>query len=131
VKTNIGCRLMPGTYVGFCCALLGGDIPPRFIPSFSFWTDKGMAPFDIDKAKQIMKAVYARRDLNWTDADDRMVAQVLNTAPQVENPVPAGASRHPAADQALLGPPKQSSHFVQDFFHDFASAAATNHPRSR
>jgi UDP-N-acetylglucosamine diphosphorylase/glucosamine-1-phosphate N-acetyltransferase len=89
VKTNIGCRLMPGTYVGFCCALLGGSIPPRFIPSFSFWTDKGMAPYDIDKAKTVMKAVYARRDLNWTDADDRMVAQVLNTAPQVEKSAPA------------------------------------------
>jgi hypothetical protein len=39
-----------------------------------------------------MKAVYARRDLNWTDADDRMVAQVLNTAPQVEKlgPLPVG-----------------------------------------
>jgi hypothetical protein len=31
-----------------------------------------------------MKAVYARRDLRWTDADDRMVAQVLQTAPKVE-----------------------------------------------
>jgi hypothetical protein len=31
-----------------------------------------------------MKAVYARRDLRWTDADDRMVAQVLHTAPKVE-----------------------------------------------
>ena len=33
VKTSIGTRLMPGTYIGFCCALLGSDIPPRFIPS--------------------------------------------------------------------------------------------------
>jgi hypothetical protein len=54
VKTNIGCRLMPGTYVGFCCALLGGAIPPRFIPSFSFWTDEGLKPFDLTKAKQVM-----------------------------------------------------------------------------
>lgn len=84
VKTNIGCRLMPGTYIGFCSAVLGSSIPPRFVPSFSFWTDKGLAPYDLEKAKTVMKAVYARRDLRWTDADDRMVAQVLSTAPQVE-----------------------------------------------
>jgi UDP-N-acetylglucosamine diphosphorylase/glucosamine-1-phosphate N-acetyltransferase len=92
VKTNIGCRLMPGTYIGFCCAILGSGIPPRFIPSFSFWTDDGLKPYDLTKAKQVMTAVYARRDLRWTDADDRMVAQVLRTAPQVEKlgPIPVG-----------------------------------------
>jgi hypothetical protein len=84
VKTCIGTRLMPGTYLGFCSTLIGSNIPPCFIPSFSFWTDKGLAPYDMEKAKQVMKAVYARRDLRWTDADDRMVAQVLQTAPKVE-----------------------------------------------
>jgi UDP-N-acetylglucosamine diphosphorylase/glucosamine-1-phosphate N-acetyltransferase len=84
VKTSIGTRLMPGTYLGFCVALLGSSVPPRFMPSFSFWTDKGIVPYEVDKAKLVMKAVYARRDIRWTDADDRMVAQVLRTAPQVE-----------------------------------------------
>jgi UDP-N-acetylglucosamine diphosphorylase / glucose-1-phosphate thymidylyltransferase / UDP-N-acetylgalactosamine diphosphorylase / glucosamine-1-phosphate N-acetyltransferase / galactosamine-1-phosphate N-acetyltransferase len=83
-KTGIGTRLMPGTYLGFCTALIGSNIPPRFIPSFSFWTDKGLAPYGLEKAKTVMKAVYARRDLRWTDADDRMVAQVLETAPKIE-----------------------------------------------
>src|SRR4051812_21542239 len=92
VKTNIGCRLMPGTYIGFCCAILGSNIPPRFVPSFSFWSDNGLSPYDLTKAKEVMTAVYKRRDLRWTDADDRMVAQVLRTAPQVEKlgPIPVG-----------------------------------------
>lgn len=97
VKTSIGTRLMPGSYVGFCSALLGSTLPPRFVPSFSFWTDKGMSPYDLGKAKEVMRAVYARRDLRWTDADDRMVAQVLRTAPQVEKLGPAT----PAAAQAI------------------------------
>jgi UDP-N-acetylglucosamine diphosphorylase/glucosamine-1-phosphate N-acetyltransferase len=95
VKTSIGTRLMPGTYIGFCSALLGSNVPPRFIPSFSFCTDKGCAPYDLEKAKQVMKAVYARRDLRWTDADERMVAQVLSTAPQVEK---LGPEVHQDAD---------------------------------
>jgi UDP-N-acetylglucosamine diphosphorylase/glucosamine-1-phosphate N-acetyltransferase len=89
VKTAINTRLMPGTYIGFCSTLIGSAIPPRFIPSFSFWSDKGLAPYDIDKAKSVMKQVYARRDLVWTDGDDRMVAQVLNTAPQIEKMGPS------------------------------------------
>ena len=89
-KTCIGTRLMPGTYLGFCTTLTGSAIPPRFIPSFSFWSDKGLEPYEVDKAKQVMRAVYARRDIRWTDADDRMVAQVLRTAPQVEKRGAAG-----------------------------------------
>lgn len=83
-KTGIGTRLMPGSYLGFCATLVGSGIPPRFVPSFSFWTDKGLAPYELDKAKQVMRAVYARRDIRWTDADDRMVAQVLRSAPAIE-----------------------------------------------
>jgi hypothetical protein len=75
---------MPGSYVGFSCALTGSNIAPRFIPSFTFWSDKGSAPYDIEKAKQVMKASYARRDIRWTDADDKMVSQVQTTAPEVE-----------------------------------------------
>jgi UDP-N-acetylglucosamine diphosphorylase/glucosamine-1-phosphate N-acetyltransferase len=100
VKTGIGQRLMPGSYIGFCATLIGSNIPPRFIPSFSFWTDKGLAPYDLDKAKQVMKAVYARRDIRWTDADDRMVAQVLRTAPQVEKRGAAGNGQSAPATPA-------------------------------
>jgi UDP-N-acetylglucosamine diphosphorylase/glucosamine-1-phosphate N-acetyltransferase len=103
VKTCVGTRLMPGTYLGFCCALVGSSIPPRFLPSFSFWSDKGTAPYDIDKARQVMKAVYARRDLKWTDADDRMIAQVLRTAPQVEKMGPTLPTR-PETAQGIEAP---------------------------
>jgi UDP-N-acetylglucosamine diphosphorylase/glucosamine-1-phosphate N-acetyltransferase len=101
VKTSIGTRLMPGSYIGFCAALLGSAIPPRFIPSFSFWTDKGLRPYDLEKAKVVMKAVYARRDLRWTEADDRMVAQVLRTAPEVERLGPTMSNLQPAEAPAV------------------------------
>jgi hypothetical protein len=52
VKPSIGTRLMPGTYIGFCAALLGSSIPAALRPSFSFWSDKGLAPYDMEKAKQ-------------------------------------------------------------------------------
>ena len=84
VKLAIGTRLMTGSYVGFCSMLAGSGLPPNFVPSFSFWTDKGMEPYRIDKAVQVMKTAYARRDLKWTEADDRILAHVRAVLPEVE-----------------------------------------------
>jgi len=84
VKTAINTRLMPGTYIGFCCTVAGSHIAPRFLPSFTFWTDRGAEPMNLDVAQRTMKAVYARRDIQWTAADERMVQQVRKIAPEVE-----------------------------------------------
>ncbi len=84
VKTAINTRFMPGAYVGFCCFLAGSNIVPRFVPSFSFWSDDGRKPIDLDVARRTMKAVYGRRDVRWTDEDDRMISQVQKTAPENE-----------------------------------------------
>jgi UDP-N-acetylglucosamine diphosphorylase/glucosamine-1-phosphate N-acetyltransferase len=72
-KTAIGTRLMSGTYVGYCCSLASSQIPPRWVPSFSFVTDKGTEPFRLDKALQIMQAVYGRRNREWTAEDAELV----------------------------------------------------------
>jgi UDP-N-acetylglucosamine diphosphorylase / glucose-1-phosphate thymidylyltransferase / UDP-N-acetylgalactosamine diphosphorylase / glucosamine-1-phosphate N-acetyltransferase / galactosamine-1-phosphate N-acetyltransferase len=84
VKTAINTRVMPGSYFGFCCTVAGSSIAPRFLPSFTFWTDKGPEPMNLDVAQRTMKAVYARRDIQWTPADERMVQQVREVAPGVE-----------------------------------------------
>jgi UDP-N-acetylglucosamine diphosphorylase/glucosamine-1-phosphate N-acetyltransferase len=84
VKTAINTRIMPGSYFGFCCTVAGSSIAPRFLPSFTFWTDKGPEPMNLDVAQRTMKAVYARRDIQWTAADERMVQQVREVAPGVE-----------------------------------------------
>ncbi len=84
VKTAINTRLMPGCYLGFCCAVTGSSIAPRFLPSFTFWSDKGTEPFDMNVARRMMQSSYKRRDIHWTDADERMVAQVQKTAPEIE-----------------------------------------------
>jgi hypothetical protein len=84
VKLAIGTRLMTGSYIGFSSMLAGSGLPPHFVPSFSFWTDKGMEPYQIEKAVHVMKAAYARRDLQWTAADDRILAHVRAVAPEVE-----------------------------------------------
>jgi UDP-N-acetylglucosamine diphosphorylase/glucosamine-1-phosphate N-acetyltransferase len=85
-KTAIGTRLMSGTYIGYCCSLAGSQIPPRWVPSFSFVTDKGTEPFRMDKALQIMQAVYARRNQQWTADDAAQVEVTRRMAKAAEEP---------------------------------------------
>ena len=83
-KTAVLTRLMTGTYVGFCSMIAVSGLPPHFVPSFSFVTDTGVEPYRMDKAVKVMKAAYARRDLSWTPADDRILEHVMASIPQVE-----------------------------------------------
>lgn len=84
-KTAIGTRLMTGSYIGYCCSLASSTIPPRYVPSFSFITDKGIEPFRMDKAIQVMQAVYGRRSKEWTTADSEMAKTAAAFAIQCEN----------------------------------------------
>lgn len=74
-KTAIGTRLMAGTYLGFASMVATSGIPPKFIPSLKFVTDKGMADYEIAKVMAMMQAVFARRDRVW---DDKLDAAVVN-----------------------------------------------------
>ena len=83
-KTAIQTRLMAGSYIGYFSMLAGSTHAPRFIPSFSFWTDKGLVPYDREKAVEVAQRVYTRRDRAWTEADEMLMAYVADTAPRVE-----------------------------------------------
>jgi UDP-N-acetylglucosamine diphosphorylase/glucosamine-1-phosphate N-acetyltransferase len=72
-KTAIGTRLMTGSYIGYCSLLAAGGLPPRYTPSFTFWTDKGAAPYNIEKARDVMKQVFSRRNRAWTDHDESIL----------------------------------------------------------
>ncbi len=83
-KTAIGTRLMTGSYIGYCSLLAASALPPHFIPSFTFWTDAGQAPFNMEKAREIMKRVYSRRDREWDEEDEAMLKIAAEFAGQVE-----------------------------------------------
>jgi hypothetical protein len=85
VKLAIGTRLMTGSYIGFSSMIATSGFPPTFVPSFTFLTDKGAEPYKIDKAVKVMKAAYSRRDLAWTDADERILEHVKKSVPQIES----------------------------------------------
>jgi UDP-N-acetylglucosamine diphosphorylase / glucose-1-phosphate thymidylyltransferase / UDP-N-acetylgalactosamine diphosphorylase / glucosamine-1-phosphate N-acetyltransferase / galactosamine-1-phosphate N-acetyltransferase len=83
-KTAIGTRLMTGSYVGYCCLVAGSDLPPKYLPSFTFWTDKGSEKYRMEKAREVMTQVLGRRGKPWTEQDQAMVEYVAQTASEVE-----------------------------------------------
>jgi UDP-N-acetylglucosamine diphosphorylase/glucosamine-1-phosphate N-acetyltransferase len=83
-KTAIGTRLMTGTYVGYCSMLATSHLPPTFVSSFSFLTDKGREDFREDKALEVMKAVYARRNKLLQPADESLLRYARQAAREAE-----------------------------------------------
>ncbi|HEV8608106.1 MAG TPA: putative sugar nucleotidyl transferase [Tepidisphaeraceae bacterium] len=83
-KTAIGTRLTAGSYLGFSTMLAISHIAPKVVPSFTFNTDTGSQPYRIDKAIEVMKAVFARRNRSWDADDDQIVRYVAQIAPEVE-----------------------------------------------
>jgi UDP-N-acetylglucosamine diphosphorylase/glucosamine-1-phosphate N-acetyltransferase len=83
-KTAIGTRLNTGSYVGYSCLLAGPGLTPKFTPSFTFWTDKGAAKYEMSKAKEVARRTLDRRDKQLTDADEAMMQYVAEIAPTIE-----------------------------------------------
>jgi len=88
VKTAIGTRLMAGTYVGLASMIANSGIADKFVPSFTFLTDKGAEPYRLDKAIDVMKTVFARRDRSWDDVDETIIRYAAAAAVEIESPAP-------------------------------------------
>jgi UDP-N-acetylglucosamine diphosphorylase/glucosamine-1-phosphate N-acetyltransferase len=84
VKTAVGTRLMTGSYVGYSSMIATSAIPPTFVPSFSFLTDRGREDYRPDKAIEVMKAAYARRSKVWQPEDESTVRYARQAAGEAE-----------------------------------------------
>ena len=91
-KTAICTRFMSGSYVGYCAMIATSAHAPRFTPSFSFSTDKGSQLYRIEKAFEVAKAMFARRNRSWTGEDEAVMRYAGDAARKVEQkrPGPSG-----------------------------------------
>jgi UDP-N-acetylglucosamine diphosphorylase/glucosamine-1-phosphate N-acetyltransferase len=83
-KTAIGTRFMSGSYVGYCSMIATSAHAPRFTPSFSFMTDKGRENYRLEKAFEVAKAVFARRNRSFTDDDEVLMRCAAAAAKETE-----------------------------------------------
>ncbi|MGA3065700.1 MAG: putative sugar nucleotidyl transferase [Tepidisphaeraceae bacterium] len=83
-KTAIGTRLMSGSYIGYCSMLAASGLPPRYIPSLTWWTDKGLEPYKLDKAREVMSQVYARRGRIWSEEDEAVLQYAVEAVRELQ-----------------------------------------------
>ena len=83
-KTGILTKLTTGTYVGFASTLAGSGIAPKFVPSYTFWSDKGREPWQVEKAIEVAQRAFLRRDRTWGPTDEALMRYAHEVAPRVE-----------------------------------------------
>jgi UDP-N-acetylglucosamine diphosphorylase / glucose-1-phosphate thymidylyltransferase / UDP-N-acetylgalactosamine diphosphorylase / glucosamine-1-phosphate N-acetyltransferase / galactosamine-1-phosphate N-acetyltransferase len=68
VKTGIGALLNTGTVIGAGSNVYGTEMPPTFVPPFSWGSGADLVAFDLDKFLDITTRVMARRGITLSDA---------------------------------------------------------------
>lgn len=77
-KTAINTMFNTGTVVGFSSNVFGAGFPPKYIPSFGWGGSESMQEYKLTKAIETAKAVFARRDKNFTNDDAKLFETIFN-----------------------------------------------------
>jgi UDP-N-acetylglucosamine diphosphorylase/glucosamine-1-phosphate N-acetyltransferase len=75
-KTGINTMLNTGSIIGVAANIFGGGFPPKSIPSFSWGGSDGMETFRLDKAIELARTVMGRRKVEFTQADEALLARL-------------------------------------------------------
>lgn len=67
VKTGIGLLLNTGTLVGAGSNLYGAEMPPRYVPPFSWGTGDQLTAYRVDKFLEVAERAMGRRDVALSD----------------------------------------------------------------
>lgn len=77
-KTAINTMFNTGTVVGFSSNVFGAGFPPKYIPSFGWGGSESMQEYKLVKAIETAKAVFSRRDRNFTNDDAKLFETIFN-----------------------------------------------------
>ena len=67
-KTSVNSIFSTGSVVGFACNLFMSQFVPRFVPSFSWFTDEGRQEAIPQKVVAVAQTVMARRNVRMTES---------------------------------------------------------------
>ncbi len=82
-KSGINVMFDTGTVAGVSCNIFGADLPPKYVPSFSWGGGRGWSQYMPEKACETARRVMARRNTIMSDAYERLFRDVfVRTAPE-------------------------------------------------
>jgi UDP-N-acetylglucosamine diphosphorylase / glucose-1-phosphate thymidylyltransferase / UDP-N-acetylgalactosamine diphosphorylase / glucosamine-1-phosphate N-acetyltransferase / galactosamine-1-phosphate N-acetyltransferase len=67
VKTGIGVLINTGTVVGAGSNIWGTELPPKYVPPFSWGTGSELGEYNVEKFLETAEIVMKRRDVQLTD----------------------------------------------------------------
>lgn len=79
-KTATYTQLTAGAYVGTGSMIAISDRVPRFVPSFSFWTDESRQHMAVDKAADVAGRMQSRRALTHQPFETEILHYAAKTA---------------------------------------------------
>ena len=76
-KTAINTKITTGTIIGFACNILLTTTPPKFTPSFSWYSDNVTRAYDITRELQVAKRMMARRNKKMSRNGEKVFKTVF------------------------------------------------------
>lgn len=77
-KSSINTMFNTGTVVGVSSNVFGSGFPPKYVPSFSWGGSDAITTYDLERGMDVAKRVMARRNIELTDADERVFRKVFD-----------------------------------------------------
>jgi UDP-N-acetylglucosamine diphosphorylase/glucosamine-1-phosphate N-acetyltransferase len=75
-RTGIGTMLSTGTVVGTGANVFGGEMPPRYVPPFSWGVGHNLEEYRFDKFLEVAERVMSRRGMHLSDGSRRHYEEV-------------------------------------------------------
>jgi UDP-N-acetylglucosamine diphosphorylase/glucosamine-1-phosphate N-acetyltransferase len=72
-KAGINTMFNTGTVAGVCANVFDGGFLPKYIPSFTWGGPEKTDKYDVDKAIETAIAMYSRRGVEFTKADENLL----------------------------------------------------------
>lgn len=84
-KTAINTTIMTGSIFGFACNLISISYPPKYLPSFTWYSNHGMVVYNLEKALLVAKIVMKRRNKEMTSAEEQLFRKVFQLTEKERN----------------------------------------------
>ncbi|MFQ5963768.1 MAG: putative sugar nucleotidyl transferase [Candidatus Scalinduaceae bacterium] len=76
-KTAINAKFMAGSIIGFANNILLTGIPPKFIPSFSWYSDNVTRVYGVERELQVAKRMMKRRNKKMTRKEEKVFKTIF------------------------------------------------------
>ncbi|MGR3304016.1 MAG: putative sugar nucleotidyl transferase [Candidatus Scalindua sp.] len=76
-KTAINTKFTTGSIIGFACNILMTRTPPKFTPSFSWYSDNVTRAYDIKRELQVARRMMARRNKKMTRNGEKVFKTIF------------------------------------------------------